>query len=123
METLRFCLGALAAVVLTVVLELPVIRLSKACKNNIYIITVNVLTNVTLNLMLAMIGAFIPGIRTAFLVICEGLLIPISESMLYIVYDGNINKKKVFLFTYIANVFSYFAGGWILAFIFEEPLF
>lgn len=109
----------LPALLLTILIELPVIRISGVCKKNAYIVLVNVLTNVTLNLVLLVIRAYAPNAEMPVTIASEAVLIPVAESLLYIQVSDR-SKGKVFLFTYIANIASYFLGGLILTLILKS---
>ena len=107
------------AVVLTVAVELPIIRIGKVTKHNGIIIAINVVTNLTFNVIYLLLyhvsflyrDSFISreGVTLGWYVFAELLLIPLSEAFVY----GKISKasgKRILVVTYLANFASCLAG-------------
>ena len=102
---------------LTILIETPVIVRGGVTDNKRYIAGVNAVTNVLLQMSLAGVRQFgrtVPGgaADTAFLLwfaVAELILIPVSEALAY----GKISragKKRIFAFSYLANLLSCAAG-------------
>ena len=107
------------AVVLTIAVELPIIRLGKVTKHNGIIITINIVTNLTFNVIYLLLyhmnflyrNSFLSrdGVTLGWYVLAELLLIPLSEAFVY----GKISKtsrKRILVVTYLANLASCLAG-------------
>ncbi len=99
----------LFAPLLTCIIELPIIRAFKITRSNIYIIAVNVMTNLILNVVSIILGMYFNVARIPWIVVCEVFLIPVCESELYNAIS-EAGRKKVYFATYIANAASYFIG-------------
>ncbi|MBR6704194.1 MAG: hypothetical protein IKI82_02070 [Lachnospiraceae bacterium] len=105
-------------IVLTVAIETPIIIRGGITDNKPYIRSLNIVTNVLLNLVLAGILFWLRQvsdqgriIKLAFVwfVLAELILIPVSEALLYRKISA-AGTKKIFLFTYLANAVSCAAG-------------
>ncbi len=106
---LQSLLILLFAPLLTCIIELPIIRAFKITRSNIYIIAVNVMTNLILNTVSVVFGMYFQKARLPWVIICEALLIPVGESELYNVIS-DAGRKKVYIATYIANAVSFLIG-------------
>ena len=107
-----------AALLLTLLIETPIIVRGRVTDNRTYIRGVNTVTNVLLNLTLLMLQflkdyaadeAAIEIISLIWFILAELLLIPVSEGLLYLKLSL-AGKKRVFLVTYLANLTSCGAG-------------
>lgn len=107
-----------ASIALTVVIETPILLCGGVTDNKTYIRNVNIVTNAALNLILVCLlhektlGAdekLIDTVSTAWFVLAELLLIPVSEGLLYRKISS-AGTKRIFLFTYLANFASCAAG-------------
>ena len=107
-----------AAFALTVAIETPVILRGSVTKNRAYIRSVNLVTNILLNMILTGILLFLTRsadqdrvIKIAFVwfLLAELVLIPVSEALLYRIISA-AGTKRIFLFTYLANLASCSAG-------------
>ena len=105
-------------IVLTVAIETPIIIRGGITDNKPYIRSLNIVTNVLLNLVLAGILLWLRQvsdqdrvIKIAFVwfILAELILIPVSEAQLYRKISA-AGTKKIFLFTYLANAVSCAAG-------------
>ena len=105
-------------IVLTVAIETPIIIRGGITDNKPYIRSLNIVTNVLLNLVLAGILFWLRQvsdqgriIKLAFVwfVLAELILIPVSEAQLYRKISA-AGTKRIFLFTYLANAVSCAAG-------------
>ena len=104
-------------ILLTLLVEFPIVYCTGVTKDKRYIVAVNALTNVCLNAVILFIALitmsssqrvteFRIGIWTLF---AEALLIPVAEIVMYL----GVSKKsvaKVVLITYLANFASFFVG-------------
>ena len=105
---------------LTVLIETPVIVRSGVTDNKRYVAGINVVTNVLLQLSLAgvlQLGRAVPG-RAAFaadplfwlwFALAELVLIPVTEALAYRKIS-RAGTKRIFAFTYLANLASCAAG-------------
>ena len=107
-----------AALLLTLLIETPIIVRGRVTDNRTYIRGVNTVTNVLLNLTLLMLQflkdyaadeAVAERISLIWFVLAELILIPVSEGVLYLKLSM-AGKKGVFLLTYLANLTSCGAG-------------
>ena len=112
-------------IVLTVAIETPIIIRGGITDNKPYIRSLNIVTNVLLNLVLAGILFWLRQvsdqdrvIKIAFVwfILAELILIPVSEAQLYRKISA-AGTKRIFLFTYLANAVSCAAGlvlSWLI---------
>ncbi len=105
---------------LTILIETPVIVRGGVTDNKRYVAAVNIVTNVLLQLSLAGVLALLRTVlggaagpaHPLFLLwfaVAELILIPVSEALAY----GKISragKKRIFAFSYLANLLSCAAG-------------
>lgn len=100
------------AAILTCILEAPIVYLflsRNKCQDILLnIVLINVITNVTLNMVLSILR-FYQAPTTAFTFIAEGI-IPIVEAWMYKYCYRHIPIGKLLLLCYIANLFSYLTG-------------
>lgn len=106
-----------ATVGLTILIETPIIVRGRVTDNRAYIRGVNIVTNVLLNavrlglaLLAPAIGAYAADTAGAvWLIVGEAFLVPVSEALAYrkISVAGT---KRIFAFTYLANLASCAAG-------------
>lgn len=105
----------LGALLLTIAVELPVIRFGKITKNLRLIIAVNVVTNLTFNcicLLTDHLGQWqenLVGLTLGWIVLSELFWIPLSEAWIY-AKVSKASKRKVYAMTYLANFASFLAG-------------
>lgn len=118
--------GMLGALLLTVAVELPVIRFGKITKNVRLIIVVNVVTNLTFNCICLFtdnlgqlyetLGTYAVGLTYGWIAFSELFWIPLSEAWIY-AKVSKASKRKVYAMTYLANFASFLAGEllqWIM---------
>ena len=107
-----------ASLALTLLIETPIIVRGGVTENKAYIRGVNTVTNVLLNLTLFALqcleaagsdGNVIETVSGVWFLAAELILIPVSESLLYLKLSS-AGKKRVFFVTYLANVTSCLAG-------------
>lgn len=105
-------------IVLTVAIETPIIIRGGITDNKPYIRSLNIVTNVLLNLVLAGILFWLRQVSDqdriiklafAWFVLAELILIPVSEALLYRKISA-AGVRRVFLFAYLANAVSCAAG-------------
>ena len=103
---------------LTLLIETPVIVRSGITDRKPYIRGVNVVTNVLMNVVLTLIlflrtlvlnEEIINFIGIVWFVLAELVLIPVSEALAYRKIS-DAGTKRIFLFTYLANLASCAAG-------------
>ena len=105
----------LGALLLTIAVELPVIRFGKITKNVRLIIAVNVATNLTFNCIclltdhLGLRQENLVGLTLGWIVLSELFWIPLSEAWIY-AKVSKASKRKVYAMTYLANFASFLAG-------------
>lgn len=100
------------AAILTCILEAPIVYLflsRNKCQDILLnIVLINVITNVTLNMVLSILRFYqVP--TTLFTLIAEGV-IPIIEAWMYKYCYRHIPIGKLLFLCYIANLFSYWTG-------------
>ncbi len=107
-----------ATVGLTILIETPIIVRGKVTDNKVYIRGVNVVTNVALNLILFVLQYLRTGIAgsretdmlsLAWFILGEAVLVPVSEALAYRKIS-DAGTKRIFGFTYLANLASCAAG-------------
>ncbi len=101
----------LLAPILTCILEVPIIRAFRIVRDNKYIIAVNVLTNLILNVVSMLLQD-----DAAWILFMELLAIPLSEAFLY----KQISKKgwkQIIPVSYLANAVSWGIGYVIFYFL------
>ncbi len=100
------------AAILTCILEAPIVYLflsRNKCQDILLnIVLINVITNVTLNMVLSILR-FHQVPTTLFTLIAEWI-IPIIEAWMYKYCYKHIPIGKLLLLCYIANLFSYLTG-------------
>ena len=103
---------------LTLLIETPIIVRSGITDQKPYIRGVNIVTNVLMNMVLTLIlflrtlvlnEDIINIIGLVWFVLAELVLIPVSEALAYRKISG-AGTKRIFLFTYLANLASCAAG-------------
>ena len=107
----------LLLIALTVLIETPIIVRGGITDNKVYIRGVNIVTNVLLNMSLVGLLLLsrsagedrIRAAATAWFLLAELLLIPVSESLAYRKISS-AGTGRIFLFTYLANLASCAAG-------------
>lgn len=118
-ELLRVAGGMLGALLLTIAVELPVIRFGKITKNVRLIIAVNAATNLTFNCVCLLtyhlgqlpetIGTYAEGLTYGWIALSELFWIPLSEAWTY-AKISKASKRRVYAVTYLANAASFLAG-------------
>ena len=111
---------------LTLAIEFPIIYFSGITKNKKYIVAVNALTNVCLNAGIILLFVFTMfkagGWRKytvpVWTILCEVVLIPVTEAMLYTKVSDQ-TRKKIWILAYAANICSYVIGGLIFSVVFK----
>ena len=104
-------------ILLTLLVEFPIVYYSGITREKRYIVAVNALTNVCLNvgvMIVYLVSLAAPSGTADFrigiwTVVAEAVLIPVSETVLYL----KVSKEpavKVLLITYLANLTSFFVG-------------
>lgn len=114
-----------ATIGLTLAVEFPIIYYSGITRNKKYIVAVNALTNVCLNVGLvfsflistANTGGWTEYASVVWTLLAEVLLIPVVEARLYMKVSAQ-PKKKIWIITYVANIASYLIGALIFALVF-----
>ena len=104
-------------ITLTLVIETPIIVRSGITDNRAYIRGVNIVTNAALHLILAGIvyletvrqAGIFSTLRIVWFIFAEALLIPLAEALAYRKISG-AGTKRIFAFTYLANLASCAAG-------------
>ena len=102
---------------LTVLIELPIIRLFHVTKRNLFIIAVNALTNVIFNMGLVFLiwrlavyeGAEFIVMIIGYVLLAEFYVIPFSECELYCRISEK-QRKSILKACYVANVSSFVLG-------------
>lgn len=103
---------------LTILIETPIIVRGRVTDNRAYIRGVNIVTNAALNLILfgiQYLGAGIAGSRLTemlslvWFILGETILVPVSEALAYR-RISDAGTKRIFAFTYLANLASCAAG-------------
>lgn len=114
-----------ATIGLTLAVEFPIIYYSGITRNKKYIVAVNALTNVCLNVGLvffflistANAGGWTEYASVVWTLLAEVLLIPVVEARLYMKVSAQ-PKKRIWILTYVANIASYLIGALIFALVF-----
>ncbi|MBO4616676.1 MAG: hypothetical protein J5717_04950 [Lachnospiraceae bacterium] len=114
-----------ATIGLTLAVEFPIIYYSGITRNKKYIVAVNALTNVCLNVGLvffflastANAGGWTEYASVVWTLFAEVLLIPVVEARLYMKVSTQ-PKKRIWILTYVANIASYLIGALIFALVF-----
>ena len=104
-------------ILLTLIVEFPIIYCAGITRNKKYIVAVNALTNVCLNVGIIIVfffnmsgaGRRLEKSIDIWTLFAELTLIPIAEAVLYFMISGESNIK-VLLITYAANFASFLAG-------------
>jgi len=100
------------APVLTCLIEVPIQRGFKITKETKYLIAINLVTNYTYNLVLAIFtNAYRMNyqVQYGWIFVSEALWIPILEAFL-LTKISKVSKKKIYLVTYLANITSFLVG-------------
>lgn len=102
--------------ILTIIFELLYFKIQKLIdkKDIINIALINLITNVTLNIILTFVAIKFSGLFLIFIILAFELYIPIIEYKMF-KFAADINKDYLFHF-YLANIIS-FVLGIILAFL------
>ena len=117
----------IATIGLTLAVEFPIVYLSGVTRNKIYIVSVNAVTNVALNMGIVILyalsfaagyGVYRYGIPL-WTIVSELCLIPVAEAVLYIKISSE-SKKKIWFVTYVANLCSYLIGVSVFWIIFRN---
>ena len=107
-----------AAVGMTILIETPIIVRGRVTDSRAYIRGVNAVTNALLNTVLfgiQYLGTGIMGTRQAgtlsliWVILAEALLVPVSEALAYRKIS-DAGTKRIFAFTYLANLASCAVG-------------
>ena len=107
-----------AAVGLTILIETPIIVRGRVTDNKAYIRGVNIVTNVTLNMILFGIQYLRTGIAGTRLtemlsliwfIFGESVIVPVTEALAYRKIS-DAGTKRIFAFTYLANLASCAVG-------------
>ncbi len=106
-----------AAVGLTILIETPIIIRGRVTDNKAYIRGVNIVTNVLLNAVRLGLGLLAPTVGTyaaetagiVWFILGEAILVPVSEALAYR-RISDAGTKRIFAFTYLANLVSCAAG-------------
>ena len=114
-----------ATIGLTLAVEFPIIYYLGITRNKKYIVAVNALTNVCLNVGLvffflistANADGWTEYASVVWTLLAEVLLIPVVEARLYMKVSAQ-PKKKIWIITYVANIASYLIGALIFALVF-----
>ena len=104
-------------ILLTLLVEFPIVYCTGITGDKRYIVAVNALTNVCLNAVVILVyvvsmagsrrtADFRMGVWTLF---AEAILIPVAETALYLKVS-KASAVKVLLITYLANFTSFFVG-------------
>lgn len=97
--------------VLTCLIETPIVYAVLKLKNILYIICVNVLTNLPFITVEMLLVNYVPDSKTIVLIyiaMMEAFVIPLSEALLFCLLKDE--KKKCFMVSYLANASSFLAG-------------
>lgn len=95
--------------VLTCAIETPIIKKFLKVESILYICAVNVLTNVPFGMGSILIwNLFGSSYYYVYVALCEALIIPISEALLFIQVTDN--KKRCFIGSYLSNAVSFLTG-------------
>lgn len=115
----RVGLQLISAIILTVLIELPIIKAFKVSANKELIIGVNILTNVLFNGSMVLLSYIFGWDMLLYVIIAEGLVIPVTEGLIYFFTYNKDSRKwpksyprliKTILASYVANVISFVAG-------------
>lgn len=107
------------AIVLTVIIEYPIIKAFKVAANKELIFGVNIVTNALFNGGMVLLSYVFRWDMLLYAIIAEGLVIPVTEGLVYFLTynkDGRKGSKsyprliKTMLASYAANVTSLVVG-------------
>lgn len=108
-----------SAVILTVLIEWPIIKAFKVSANKELIVGVNIVTNVLFNGGVVLLSYIFGWDMLLYTIIAEGLIIPVTEGLVYFLTYSKDNRKwpksyprliKTMLASYVANVTSFVVG-------------
>ena len=102
---------------LTILIETPIIVRGRVTDNKAYIRGVNIVTNVLLNAVRLGLGLLAPAVGTyaaetagtVWFILGEAVLVPVSEALAYR-RISDAGTKRIFAFTYLANLASCAVG-------------
>ncbi len=107
------------AIILTVLIEYPIIKAFKVAANKELIIGINIVTNALFNGSMVLLSYIFEWDMLAYAIIAEGLVIPVTEGLIYFFTYNKDNRKwpksyprliKTMLASYAANAVSLVIG-------------
>lgn len=107
------------AIILTVLIEHPIVKAFKVAANKELIIGINIVTNALFNGGMVLLSYILGWDTLTYAIIAEGLVIPVTEGLVYFLTYNKGNRKgskshprliKTMLASYAANVVSLVVG-------------
>ena len=107
------------AIILTVLIEYPIIKAFKVSANKELIFGVNIVTNALFNGSMVFLSYVFGWDMLLYAIIAEGLVIPVTEGLVYFLTYNKDDRKgsksyprliKTMLASYVANVISFVVG-------------
>lgn len=107
------------AIILTVLIEWPIIKAFKVSANKELIIGVNIVTNALFNGSMVLLSYIFGWDMLSYAIIAEGLVIPVTEGLVYFLTYNKNNREgtkshprliKTMLASYAANIVSLVVG-------------
>ena len=107
------------AIILTALIEWPIIKAFKVAANKELIIGVNIVTNALFNGSMVLLSYIFGWDMLLYAIVAEGLVIPVTEGLIYFFTYNKGNRKwsksyprliKTMLASYVANATSFVAG-------------